>query len=209
MRTAAEFPGQAAATKLSGASAALSISPRVTSERQIERIPAGHPGKRRTIAIRINSSNRPGRTMPMTEAPPPAAASESGPGRSGVANSRPHPQALSRKATRKSSATETSRVGSPREKGSGAWLTCRAASATSTRPTTVEPTAKARRPRLDALMCRRRDSDLRARPGGRSLIRSLLSTACPPQYSASVRIGLSLGWAVFLARPLTFYLLAP
>ena len=63
-RTAAEFPGQAAAVKPRGASAALSIKPRVTSERQIERIPAGQPGKRRTIAIRISSSNRPGRTMP-------------------------------------------------------------------------------------------------------------------------------------------------
>ena len=176
-RTAAEFPGQAAAVKPRGASAALSINPRVTSERQMERIPAGQPGKRRTMAIRISSSKRPGRTIPMTDAPPPAAASAIGPGLSREAKSRPQPHALTRNATRKRSATATSSVGLPCEKGIGALRTCRAASATSRRPMAVEPTAPTTRARFDDLMRRRCDSDLRARPCGRSLNSSLRKTA--------------------------------
>jgi hypothetical protein len=81
-RTAGGFPGNAAAASAKGASATVSIRPSVTSERQRPRTPTGQPGYRRTMAIRTASSKRPGNAMPMSEAPPPAAASARGPGRS-------------------------------------------------------------------------------------------------------------------------------
>ncbi len=124
IRTPTEFPGQAAATIENGARAAASIIPSVTSDRQIARTPAGHPGKRRTIVIRTSSSNRPGSTMPMIVAPPPAAASETGPGRSGRWKSRAQPIAFSKKAARKSKETDTSSSGRPCENGIGVERRC-------------------------------------------------------------------------------------
>ena len=90
-RTAVEWPGTTAAARASGAKAALSISPSMKSERQSARTPAGHRRKRRTIAMRTTSSNRPGRASAVTEAAPFAAASASGCGRSCGAKSCCHP----------------------------------------------------------------------------------------------------------------------
>ena len=62
--------------------------------RQMAPKPAVLPGSRRTTAIRIASSNRPGSATPPTDAAPPAAASVSACGRSSGEKSRCHPHAL-------------------------------------------------------------------------------------------------------------------
>ena len=88
-------PDPAAATDAIGVSAALSSRPTMIRVRQIAPRPAVFfPGPRRTTAIRIASSKRPGSATPPTEAAPPAAASVSASGRSSSVKSRCQPQAL-------------------------------------------------------------------------------------------------------------------
>src|SRR5262249_43667383 len=85
-----------------GARAALSRSPTTISVRQIAPSPAVFlPGSRRTTAIRIASSNRPGSATPPTEAAPPAAARASASGRCSSGESRCQPHALKAYAQRK------------------------------------------------------------------------------------------------------------
>ena len=102
IRTPVPASGSTAPASASGARATLSIRPSMTSERQSTRTPAGHRGKRRTTAIRIASSKRPGRRIPTRAAPPLPAASASSAGRSDGVNSRPQPKALSAWASTRS-----------------------------------------------------------------------------------------------------------
>ena len=115
--TPRESPGSEAAAAAIGTSARVSTRPSVKSERQIVPIPAGQFGYRRTIATRTASSKRPGSATPIIDAPPPAAARESAPGRSPTRKRCRQPRALRPKATRKRTPTTAITIGFPPERG--------------------------------------------------------------------------------------------